>query len=802
MIRWRVNIIFVCFLLELTACSPNSWPNIATRILQPGLLINPAQVEVRFNVLVPETSDNIYLHIVDEVTGIPYHTIHYRMEKKSRNLYSISLPFLQNAIIKYRFSKKGIADDLECDNFGRVVNYRTYYAPAPAEITDAVYNWTDNPISLAGGTITGKIVEKDKQKPVGSILVSAAGRMTQTDSLGNFTLKQIPVGIQNIVALSPDGSYTPFQQGANVHPNAITVANISIQPVHWVNLTFRVSAPIDMPENNPPIRLLGNLLDLGDTYAELKGGVSLDPLRAPVLVKQSDGQYALSLKLPAGLDLQYKYSMGDGFWNAEHTQDGQILTRELIVPQQDRVISDQIAAWGIPGINPVIFKLTVPENTPQTSQVSIQLAPFTWMEPVPMWPAGNNQWNISLFPPMAGLSNIAYQFCRDHICEINGNIESSPHDSNSEGAFTFAGISQNKSIIIKNWALWENPAAPVTIDADQVSPKGSKFIAAVEISPSFSQNKVTGYIQGIQHIRQLGANWIFLTPQWSWNQFAPFAEKSIDNAIYEPDLAKMTQYAIDNNLSVAYYPEITYPQLSSKWWGNNPHDAVWWDDWFKSYQEFILDQATLAEKNHAGMFIVGGPAVMPAMPGGTLKNGTHSGVFPDALGRWQNITKSIRDCYHGALVWAVSNEDTAALPDGIMMNMDAIYLLYSASILDGQQNLNSDPFKMTLDPLQRFNKPILLGIEYPSTFNSANGCKWNYASSCWETNNTDSIDLNQQLAVYKMIFRLVNQNTAFSGIVSRGFTPSGPQMDSTSSVYGKPASALIWYWYPRWISSP
>ena len=724
----------------------------------------------------------------------------------AKNLYSISLPVLQKAIIKYRYLRKGSADNFECDPDGQIIQYRSYFAAAPGDINDVVINWSDHPLAMTGGTITGRIMDQDTHQPAGETLVSAAGKMTRSDSLGNYTLNNVPIGLQNILLFSLNGTYFPYQQGAKVLANATTYADITVIPSQQVNLTFMVSPPPDMPKNNPPIRFLGNMLDLGDTFAQLKGGVSIDPLRAPVLLKLPDGHYALTLKLPAGFDLHYKYSLGDGFWNAEHTLDGHILTREIIIPDQDTTITDQIAAWGIPGISPVQFDITIPENTPADSSISIQLSPFVWMEPLPMQPSVSNhanQWNVTLFPPMAGFSKIDYQFCHDSICGSNKSSGPSSSDSSGVAGFTFGDLPQNLSRDIYNWTWWNNPSIPVNLSADEVVPRGRQFIAAVEIAPAYSQDQLAQYTQSIQHIRQLGANWVFLTPQWTWTrQNPPIAESSINNGIYEPDLSKLTQLAVGQGLSVAYYPLIVYPQSPNSWWENNPHDAAWWNGWFISYQAFILDQAAQAEKNHAGMLIMGGPEAMPAMPGGLLKNGSSSGVSPDAFARWQNIITGVRNIYHGPLVWAVSNDDLANTPWGLIANTDGVYLLYSANLLDEQNKLTSDRWVESLNQFKIFNKPILVGIDYPSSPGAEHGCVWGYSSSCWTLNNDQVIDQNQQSAIYKMFFAALNQDSGISGVVTRGFSPSGPRLDSSSSIHGKSASALVWYWYSRWVVSP
>ena len=58
----------------------------------------------------------------------------------------------------------------------------------------------------------------------------------------------------------------------------------------------------------------------------------------------------------------------------------------------------------------ITFKITVPSDTPQNSTVSLQLNPFVWMEPLPMWSLGNNQWLYVLNSPMEFIKNSYFRF--------------------------------------------------------------------------------------------------------------------------------------------------------------------------------------------------------------------------------------------------------------------------------------------------------------------------------------------------------------------------------------------------------
>jgi len=131
-----------------------------------------------------------------------------------------------------------------------------------------------------------------------------------------------------------------------------------------------------------------------------------------------EGKYTLLLKLPAGLDLRYKYTLGDGFWNAELDSSGKFRVRQLIVPDHDIVIDDTIAAWEVPETKPITFTVDVPENIPGDENIiSLQLNPYGWMEPIPMMRLGENSWTYTLYSPLHLVDEVSYRYCLNGQCE-------------------------------------------------------------------------------------------------------------------------------------------------------------------------------------------------------------------------------------------------------------------------------------------------------------------------------------------------------------------------------------------------
>ncbi len=212
------------------------------------------------------------------------------------------------------------------------------------------------------------------------LLIEAGGQQTLSASDGSFLLEGLPPGIHNLVGFAMDGKYRTFQQGAQVAAQSTTPAAISLQAAPLVNVVFVAK----LPGNTPPVipvRLAGSLYQTGNTFATLSGGISTIASNMPVLDPLPDGRYSVTLQLPAGADLRYKYTLGDGFWNAEHNRsDGQFRLRQIVIPDKNTLVEDEVDTWSSGNQAPITFDLRVPENTPTTDFVSIQFNPAVWVD--------------------------------------------------------------------------------------------------------------------------------------------------------------------------------------------------------------------------------------------------------------------------------------------------------------------------------------------------------------------------------------------------------------------------------------
>jgi hypothetical protein len=97
--------------------------------------------------------------------------------------------------------------------------------------------------------------------------------------------------------------------------------------------------------------------------------------------------------------------LGDGFWNAEHDSDKHFRTRKIIIPSEETIIHDVITSWRNSDEGPITIHISVPTNTPPSASVLVQFNPFVWMEPMPTWNLGNNQWLFVAYGPMEFISS-------------------------------------------------------------------------------------------------------------------------------------------------------------------------------------------------------------------------------------------------------------------------------------------------------------------------------------------------------------------------------------------------------------
>jgi len=758
--------------------------------------------EVVFDVQIskPLSGDGaLYLEILDEVSGLSYNPARFEMQAKDDLHYFIRTPITIGSVVKYRFVIGGNPPSVEFSSVGEHVRYRMLYVSGPQIVNDIVTGWQDQPYNGETGEISGYIVDKTNNSPIPDIMVIINGVRAFTAADGSFRIAGIPVGQHTLVAYHIDGHYQPFQQEAVIAANASTPAIFSIEPSKYVNVTFNVTAPNETI-GGAPIRLIGNSYTFGNTFADLRGGMNALASRAPIMASQSDGSYSLTIQLPVGFDLRYKYTLGDGFWNAEHFDDGSMRIRQIIIPDHDITVNNAIATWRSSDHPPVRFNIQVPFNTPSHDIVSIQFNPYVWAEPIPMWSLGENKWTFTLYSPLEVLNESAFRICRNDQCGIADGLTNQGEMSSE---ISLDSNIEEINYEIEEWAFWQNIVSNSDFSQDNIIARDTAFTAGIEFSdvyhPSFQPYLGWSFIDiGVDNV-----NWVFIRPSWSinaLNEMEIYMRPGTDP--FWNDTIQSINYAKQVGSNIAVFPSINYPTSYDDYWSNASLGYLWWHQWFDAYSQFILHFTDLAALTDSQAIVLGENELRPL-----LQQESYD-IPSDIEKEWEELLDSIRLHFTGDIILAIPYSSyLPALPDWVE-KIDKVYIQFSPPLSSTQSPTIEDLtsrieqiFDNEIYPFYSSNlKPIILGISYPSIDGSAMGCvsfEPNYEEFSKE--QVSPIDLEEQADLYTSIFRVINQRSWISGIVSRGYYPPLALHDYSSSIHGKNAENILSFWFSRMI---
>lgn len=779
-----------------------------------------ARAEVKFTVQLPEplpAGDILALSVLDEVTGLSLNNADYQLAMVDSTTYTATFPIPDQSAIKYRYVRRnGSARIVEDTNADANIRYRLLYVNGNTQITDTVSSWTDKSFNTFSGSIYGTVLNMDTNTPLAEIMVTAGGVQALTDSAGRFTLTGLRGGAQNLVAYSLDGMYQTFQQGANVEGNKGTPVEIKMKPAQLVNINFIVSVPSNT-QPGVPVRIAGSLLQFGNAFTDLRGGLSTSADRMPVMTPQPDGRYSVSLFLPAGAYLEYKYTLGDGFWNSEFNTAGRYVIRNIVVPSQDSTIEDIVQSWQAGPNAPILFEVDVPQNTPVSDKIYIQFNPFAWTEPIPMWRVGNNRWAYKLYGPLNILGSFTYRYCRNAQCGSADDTATAGESAHGRN-ITSTIAAQDIKDTVEKWA-WATPQNATLVQTN-IPARGTAFMAGVEFQRYYDPALNVFTPDALQNIHAFGGNWVILDPSWTFVNNNPIIfSQQPGRDPFKKDTSETVTSARALNMNVALFPQPRFTKDQIDFWKNAPRDQAWWDTWFNHYRAFAVNFADMANKADAQALVLGGDWIAPALPNGKLADGASSGVPADAETRWMNIVVEVRQHYTGKVLFALpyTNVDIQP-PINLLKTTDGMYLLWFAK-LSGDASPNKS--KMTADAgrllddnifptYSTVGKPIIIGLSYPSSNYSATGCIPNTGGGCldWTALNqpnadvsTVNLDLGQQFDIYDAVLNAINGRSWVGGIVSRGYFPPVALQDKSASVHGKPAADLLWYWFPRLLGN-
>lgn len=809
-------------LLLLLSSSCSSLSNLVTNQQGPTPLPFPSPTplpaaEAIFNVLPPEGTPvdaDLAMVLLDEVTGLAYNTSTIPMTRLADGRWQARLTPPFGSLLRYRYIRRVPIPADEVTAVGAPIPYRISHISGPIQIDDIVAAWSDAPYNGPVGRITGRIHDKLSGNVLPEILISVAGLTTFTDGEGSFRLDGLPPGLHNLVIFSPDGAYQTTQQGAVVAKESMTPVDLDLLPAKTVQVAFQVTVPTDTIAGIP-VRIAGNVLQLGNIFSELTGGLRISSSHMPSLTLIDPTHYLAVVTLYAGTDLRYKYTLGDGLWNAERDSKGFFLTRQVIIPDHDLVIMDTVSTWHGSEMGSLSFYLTVPENTPSSDHLSIQFNPLDWFEPIPMWSLGENEWFYTLHSPLDFGGELGYRYCRNLQCGGADDVETA--GPNAVGRLvTPSQTSQNLMDEVTEWQWWDPTLPAATIVAPEITPRVD-FEVGVAFLPTYQPNWITINTEAMTTVSDIGANAVILTPTWMLKQNNPTPILAFDPAFapFRDDLRAITADALSHGLQVAFRPSLlTADSHLETWWMEAIRDSAWWTVWFEEYRSFILTYARQAQETGVSKLILGGPEIAPSLPGGQLPDGTPSNTPQDVESRWQSLIEEVRGLFSGQLAFEIELGQSLQPPPPFLQILDEVHIYWHAPLsagdepsIPGMQVVAGALFDETIlaDP-ELAGMPIVLSVEYLSVVGSATACAEAPDGSCRPPSAFDQgsmvdqdleLDLTGQAEAINAVLLEAYTQPTVKGFYVRGYNPTVALQDKSASVNGKPARDVLWYWYPN-----
>jgi len=757
--------------------------------------------EVLFRVAVkdPLPADaKLTLEILDDVTGLYFNSSRFEMGQDDNYNYSIRIPLKISSEIKYRYVREAAGSDYEYDTQQQQVRFRILRVDGPQIVEDIITTWMDKPYTGPVGRITGQAIDKSSNAPIPNLLITAGGMQTISASDGSFLLTGLVPGVHNLVIYSMDGAYETFQQGALIAEGASTPVQVYLNKRATTEVTFEVSLPSGIDETMP-LRFISNLNNLGNAYADLSAGSAASSVNYPVLEKTSRGHYSIKLEIPVGFYLRYKYSLGDGFWNSELTSEGKFVVRDLLV-YENATIRDSVNTFTASGYEPVKIIAKTPDSTPIQETVFIQFNPFGWMEPIPMVLSSTGQWEFTVYSPLQFLGTVEYRFCRNGQCEI------AAENTTEVRNFLPSSTAQTlKSTVITWHGLDDNSIdSSKLLSLESVQPRPD-FIAGIELSPVYLPDWRSSIDEGLTFSSGIGSDWVILSPTWTATQkTVPEIEVLPGKDLLWTELMTQVSHVTMSEQTTILFPVINYTQDPDKFWSDESRSETWWLTWYDQYQRFLFHNADLAQIMGVEALIIGDPSIIPSINVQEVAEGVSVAPAEYATERWDSLISGIRDRFSGQLIGVVSVSADYVLIPAWLDKVDMVYVLLSPSLenLDGSVSEIKLQFDSILDetvsPIaQEFDKPVIVGVSYASNEQGGNG--YLLSNPYQQLTPDDALGVESapelQAKIYSAAILSASSHDWISGFISRGYYPFVELQDASSSIYRKPASEILWFWF-------
>jgi hypothetical protein len=268
-------------------------------------------------------------------------------------------------------------------------------------------------------------------------------------------------------------------------------------------------------------------------------------------------------------------------------------------------------------------------------------------------------------------------------------------------------------------------------------------------------------------------------------------------------MQSVIQKAKASGLQVVLFPLVTFPQGAEAYWDSARRDEGWWITWYETYHRYMMQVVSWASANNVDAIIVGDPGLSPTFTYGLLADGTSSKSPDDADEQWRQLIRDIRTGYSGMILGAVSYPSSQESVPGWLDSVDEIYAMYSpplaqssgASVQDLIPIISQDLEENFYPPIEDLGKSVIITINYPSSSNAFAGCTDTLGSCLNDWGYAQQVDLDVQARIYNAAVIVASKETWVSGFFARNYLPDVSLHDASSSINGKPAFNVLWFWY-------
>lgn len=759
---------------------PPKSPDIPAKLSEPELI---AQTFIVESPALSATETQLAVDIFDEVSGMLYNINRHPLVRQANGRFEATVMLPENTTLRYRYVMTAPIEAAELKADGQPVGYRVVFVQKNNIITDKISGWPNSPYIGETADLNGIVHDSVSNQPLPDVMINIAGYQTFTDMTGRFILRGLPVGVHVLSAVSIDGSHATFQQQANMVANLATPAVVQMAPLPEINVTLILAPLTDAV--GAPVRIAGNYAQAGAIFADNMDGSLAS--RMPYMIRAEDGSYSLELRLHAGNVLRYRYTLGNGYLNAERDSSGSPLLRMVALPSHDVTLTDRVTTWRINDQAPVTIIAHVPETTPPEDSISIQFITNHKHQPIPMWSMGNGKWMILYFGDPNATIATTYRFARNDQVDLSVDPISSANPYSIDYTQNSPQTHQ-----IEQWSAFQSVAEiPAIQPADT-----SSTLTGAELMPGYQPNFLTRYRQLPGELKKYGFNWLIFTPSWNVVTKNGMPHLGFDNAssVLLSELAEIIAMAKSGGFKVAIYPQIIFPTSPHSWWLESDKSLLWWQQWYAEYERLLMSFSQFAEVNGADQLIIGGSGVEFSLPGAVKTSGSNFGTPKTAEQLWSDLLEKVRTYYQGEILFGIPAASDSLETYSFFNQVDAFYLTIDDQGLQAytydQYTVGSFLDGTVASFYDTVDKPLYFGLASASLTSTRLGSNLSgsgLVSPFSSQYGSANVDLASQDYFYQIYTGALTDRDWISGISTRGFFPVLQLSDFSSSIYGKPA---------------